>query len=116
MHSASQRVVCVLVLSLFAVADSSSAATIAFGPKTYTLESGKPRTFSEAVADDASTSCDGVAAFTLVVQNGDSTGRNGVSSGVITLNGVTLVRENDLNPSSGTITIPIGLDRRTSSR
>jgi hypothetical protein len=107
MNSFSLRARCALVLFSLAVAGSISASSFAFGPKVYTVEIGKTQVFSETVLADASPDCDGVAAYVLIVQNGDPTGRNGVSSGRITLNGTILVRESDLNPHSGTMTIPV---------
>lgn len=75
-----------------------------FGPKTYTRTSGPPNTFSESFSVS---NTDGN--FTLNVQNGDSNGGRRVSSAVVELNGVEIVKENDFNQQVGLIQRTVSL-------
>jgi hypothetical protein len=96
----------VVMILLGAVA---SASPLLFGPKTYTIVAGKPQTFSETVLLEPSLNCDGKAAYILVAQNGDAIGANAISSGTVTLNGVTVIGASDLKPGQAPIERPITL-------
>lgn len=90
-------------LSVTAVA---AGATTFFGPKQYTM-STTPQTFSENVPLEASQQCNGKAAFTLVIQNGNQLGA--IDSASVALNGTALLRESDFKPANATLEIPIEL-------
>ena len=65
------------------------AQTPFFGPKSYGTSAGKPQTVTETITVGSDVACDGKAAFVLLVKNA------GVASGVVTLNGVDVLRESD---------------------
>ncbi len=84
-----------LTVSFMAFSLAVSGQATVFGPKTYTRTSGTPNTFQESFSVSNINS-----SFTLIVQNGDSSGGriiDAISSGRIILNGVEVVRPNDFN-------------------
>ncbi len=90
-----------------AAAGQLIAATIFFGPKTYTLATGSPVTISETISYDTSQTCDGKTAFVLVIQNGGTGTTGPVSSANVTVNGTTVAKESDFNGKQARIERPI---------
>jgi hypothetical protein len=82
---------------------SAAQATPAFGPKQYTRGRGAPQTFSETFQHCGTGGC------RIVVINGNPDGSDRVSSASIMLNGVPIVRPNDLNQRVDTIVKPVVL-------
>src|SRR5436305_466272 len=91
----------VLILLAFVGAGTASAVGgtfTAFGPKTYVRDTGAPVTVSDSfsVLNPSTT-------YTLRVTN------NGISSGVISINGVQIVGPDDFNQNVSSIERPISL-------
>jgi hypothetical protein len=102
MLEAVRRISVFLVLALAASVAVASEAQF-FGPKTYVVDAGKPKVFSESISVDASALCQGKAAFTLVIDN------RGVSSAEILLNGAVVLSERDFSQNRTVIERPIRL-------
>jgi hypothetical protein len=64
-----------------------------FGPKRLAIETGKPQLSSQQILVDANASCEGKAAFILMVEN------NGVSSAEVRINGSAVLTERDFSQS-----------------
>ena len=86
---------CLLAVALGAISATANASTTIFGPKTYVLATGAPQTFDDSFTVDLSDTCDGKAVYFISVATGD--GSHAAASGSVTLNGVTIVGDNDLS-------------------
>jgi hypothetical protein len=78
------------------------AQTPFFGPKSYATAAGKPQTITETISVGTDVACDGKAGFVLLVKNA------GVASGVVTLNGVDVLRESDFPQVPAEVPIWLG--------
>jgi hypothetical protein len=76
-------------------ASLTHASTNFFGPKAYTIDTGKPQTFIESIAVSSAARCDGKATFILAVTN------HGVASARLVLNGTQVFGENDFKAPAG---------------
>lgn len=96
-------VLCASVL-LILIVDTAYAVQpkVVFGPAVYERQRGGPDTFNGAF--DA---CDPNGTFTVVVENGDATGANMVSSGTVSVNGIPVVTQNDFNQNVTHIEKPV---------
>lgn len=90
-----RRVFCSLLVCLFGVAAATSAGTVVFGPRTFTVATGAPQSFDVAIPLDLTDSCDGKAVYILSIANGDGTATHEITSATVSLNGVQI-----LTPSS----------------
>lgn len=86
----------VLATSFLAFSSVASGQTRVFGPKTYTRTLGPSNTFQETFNTSPLQ-----GTFTLIVENGDSSGKRRVGGGSIQLNGEEVVH--DLNEQIGHI-------------
>ena len=91
-----------VVLSFLVSLGAGAAST--FGPKQYLRTAGAPETFTDTFARCGGGTC------SLVIVNGNTDGSARVSSGSVSLNGVQLVRERDLNQRVDRIVIPVTLE------
>jgi hypothetical protein len=78
-----------VLVAAMAIATTALGSAAVFGPKNYAVTAGKPQAIDDAFALDLGDSCDGHARYFLAVENG------GVSSAIVTLNGATLLSEQD---------------------
>lgn len=100
---------CALVL-IWPVAAVAAEAELVFGPKQFVIEAGKPPVFDERFALTPSDQrCLGDAAYVLIIQNGDGSGRNAVSSATISVNGVGVLREKDFSANRVRMEVPLVL-------
>jgi RHS repeat-associated protein len=76
-----------------------------FGPKTYTMGTGKPQVFSDTFSVPA-----GSTSFNLIVKNG-AQGKNRVSSALLWINGTQVVGPSDFNQNINVITKKISLKK-----
>jgi hypothetical protein len=98
----SRAAAAVAFLALFA-ALSVFAHVDVFGPKTFTATSAAPQELTETFSLSGPCFPSASATYTLVVTNGDASGRNRISSGSIAFNGVEVVRQNDFNQQAPAI-------------
>ncbi|NIN36507.1 MAG: hypothetical protein GTO60_16020, partial [Gammaproteobacteria bacterium] len=97
----------VLVLFIFAGLSTLFAGDVTFfGPKQYTRNKGKPVTETDTFICPPNYTGSG---FTLRLINGDSQGKNRVSSAVITVNGVQVMGPSDFNQQVGTLERTVSL-------
>ncbi len=75
-----------------------------YGPERFARDRGAPQFFIRDILTSGY-----VAPFVLHVQNGDATGANAVSSGSVTLDGVTLLSESAFNQRGGSWAIPVAV-------
>ncbi len=80
----------------------AASPAVVYEPHRFTREIAKPETFT-----DTFDVCDPSGAFTLVVENGDENGKNRISSGVISINGVPVVSQSDFSQKVSRIEKPI---------
>ncbi len=71
---------------------SSLWAITLFGPNTYNRTTGQPNIYTDTFSN-----CEPQTVYKLVVKNGQSDGNQRLSSATILLNGVEVLRPNDLN-------------------
>ncbi len=91
-------VLCIIV-AFFATATSATAGTFtAFGPKAYVRDTGTP-----VIATDGFSVLNPATTYTLQVTN------NGISSGVISINGIQVVGPDDFKQNVSSIEKPISL-------
>jgi len=96
-----------LFLLLFLCAALNAGAGTVLFNDSFTLASGSPQVFDRSFAVNATDTCDGRARYFITVVTGDSTGKHAISSGVITLNGAALLREQDFRNAPHTITLQV---------
>lgn len=93
-----------LIVTIIFCAEASSVSI--FGPKRYDRTTGKPNTCQDNfVLKQGAT-----APFTLTVTNGAPNGSNRVSSGTVTINGVVIIKQSDLNQQVGSLQRVISLN------
>ena len=97
-----------LIVTIIFCAEASSVSR--FGPKRYDRTTGKPNTCQDNfVLKQGAT-----APFTLTVTNGAPNGSNRVSSGTVTINGVVIIKQSDLNQQVGSLQRVISLNANNS--
>ena len=92
-------VMCFLLAGKYSFANEGK---VVFGPQTYVRTTGAPNTFSGSF--DV---CDPTGTFTITVNNGNADGSNRISSGTISINGITVVQQKDFNQNVATIVKPV---------
>lgn len=94
-----------LLLGLALAVPGNAGTYGAFGPETFVRSSSSPETLTRTF-----TAIDAGAAYTLRIENGGGSSELGnVSSAVVTLNGVEVVRSNELNQNVTLIEKPVTL-------
>lgn len=94
-----------LLLGLVLASPGNAGTYGAFGPETFVRAAGSP-----SIVERTFTAVDAGAAYTLRVENGGGSGEMGnVSSAVVTLNGVDVVRTNEFNQNVTVIEKPVTL-------
>ena len=91
----------------------ASAHTVIFGPKTYTIASGRQATTTDALT--IAGACQTNAVYTLTVTNGNADGSGRVSSGRIEINGTEIVAQSDFNQQVASVERAIALTAGTNS-
>jgi hypothetical protein len=94
------------VIPLLLAALQAGATTVLF-TDSFTLAAGAPQVFDRSFAVNTSDTCDGRARYFLTVITGDAAGKHAISSGVIALNGTTVLREEDFRDAPHTIVLGI---------
>ena len=90
-------------LIVIAAAPIALAEVVAFGPRTYTLSTGKPVPVTDAVTIEWDDACEAESAFVLVADN------DRVSSATVRVNGTAVITERDVNPARRRIEVPLTL-------
>lgn len=75
-----------------------------FGPQEYTQTNGGLEELTASFEN-----CESNSEYRLVIENGNSDGTDRVSSGIVTLNGENIVRQNEFNQKVGTIEKRVGV-------
>jgi hypothetical protein len=91
----------------------ASAHTVIFGPKAYTIASGRQATTTDALT--IAGACQTNAVYTLTVTNGNADGSGRVSSGRIEINGTEIVAQSDFNQQVASVERAIALTAGTNS-
>ncbi len=100
------RVISLLLLIATIIFYTEASNVSIFGPKRYDRTTGKPNTYQ----DNFVLKQGAKAPFTLTVTNGASNGSNRVSSGTVTLNGVVIIKQSDLNQQVGSLQRVVSLN------
>lgn len=88
---------------LFFFALNVFARDTLFGPKTYTMATGAPQSFTDTFPVDLTQDCDGKADYILVIQNGDTA----VASATLSLNGTPLLPQSSFKLPASSTEIPV---------
>jgi hypothetical protein len=86
------------------IATASAVEVTRFGPKQYNRTTGKPNSYT-----DTFTASGSIGGGKLIVENGDASGGNRVSSAVISLNGQQVFGPSAFNQNVGHLEAPINL-------
>ncbi len=92
----------VFCATVWGAASSAAAPINLFGPKEYARTTGAPNEFSERFDN-----CEPQSQYQLVVDNGKPDGTQRLSSASVLLNGIEVLRPNELNQQIGHLERPI---------
>jgi len=97
-------IIAVALLLGVCITTASAVEVTRFGPKQYNRTTGKPNAYT-----DTFTASGSIGGGKLIVENGDTSGNNRVSSAVISLNGKEIFGPSAFNQNVGHLEAPINL-------